>query len=136
MNRRRLIPLILLLTLLAVVAVAYSVAISLQGQDIDQLGGTDKVSVTCPVSGCRISEVKWVLTGSTSTPYQVDKVKVYWTPADSKTYAVYVELYDNNNNLKGSGSGSNPTDGYTEVDISPDVDPKDIYSVRIVIVET
>jgi len=135
MNRGRLIPLILLLTLLAVVAVAYSVTIGLQGQDIDQLGGTEKVRVTCPVSDCSISEVKWVLTGS--APYQVDKVRVYWTPADSsKTYAVYVELYDNNNNLKGSGSGGNPTGGYTEVDISSDVDPKDIYYVRIVIVET
>mgnify|MGYP001626186166 CR=1 FL=1 len=135
MDRRRLIPLILLLTLLAVVAVAYSVAIGLEETDIDQLGATSKVSVTCPVSGCSISRVKWMLTNS--PPYYVDKVKIYWTPAsNSGSYTVYVELYNDGSVIS---SGSVTQDGsdsqvITEVDVG-NVDPKDVQSVRIVIVQ-
>ena len=135
MDRRRLIPLILLLTLLAVVAVAYSVAISLGSTDIDQLGATGRVSVTCPVSGCAITKVKWVLSGS---PINVDKVRVYWTPADNtKTYTVYVELYTtggSNPIASGSESTYNSGGGYTEVDVD-NVDPRLVDEVRIIIVE-
>ena len=139
--RKRLIPLIALLMILAVVAVAYSVAISLGSTDIDQLGATGKVDVYCPTSGttCQINKVKWVLTGP---PYMVDKVKVLWTPRNSNpltSYTVYVELYDSTaQNLIASGSateyGSNqPVE--TQVDVSPDADPYDVYYVRIVIVQ-
>jgi hypothetical protein len=135
--RKRLIPLIALLMILAVVAVAYSVAISLGSGDIDQLGATDKVSVSCPVSGppCKIDRVKWVIT--TSAPYMVDKVQVYWTPADSsKTYNVCVELYtDDEGTPRSSGCSSSYSGGYTEVTVSS-IDPKDVDKVRIVIVET
>jgi len=137
--RKRLIPLIALLMILAVVAVAYSVAIGLESTDIDQLGATSKVKVYCPVSGtpCSISRVKWVLTSS--APYQVDKVKVVWTPASGPPvkYTVYVELYDNTPDLISSGSAPDQSSSgeiTTEVDVG-DVDPKDVYSVRIVIVQ-
>jgi len=138
--RKRLIPLIALLMILAVVAVAYSVAISLGSTDIDQLGATGKVDVYCPTSGtCQINKVKWVLTGP---PYMVDKVKVLWTPRNSDpstSYTVYVELYDSTaQNLIASGSateyGSNQQ-VETQVDVSPDADPYDVYYVRIVIVQ-
>ena len=139
--RKRLIPLIALLMILAVVAVAYSVSISLVSTDIDQLGATGKVDVYCPTSGttCKIDRVKWVLTGP---PYMVDKVKVLWTPrsSDSETYyTVYVELYESTaQTLIAHGSatqnGSNqPVE--TQVDVSPDADPYDVYYVRIVIVQ-
>jgi len=140
--RKRLIPLIALLMILAVVAVAYSVAISLESTDIDQLGATGKVDVYCPTSGttCQINKVKWVLT--TNPPYMVDKVKVLWTPRNSDqstSYTVYVELYDSTaQNLKASGSATqNGSDQQveTQVDVSPDADPYDVYYVRIVIVQ-
>jgi len=135
--RKRLIPLIALLMMLAIVAVAYSVAISLGSGDIDQLGATDKVSVSCPVSGtpCKIDRVKWELTSS--APYQVDKVKVYWTPADaSKTYNVCVELYTGSTETpSSSGCSSSYSGGYTEVNVD-NIDPKNVDKVRIVIVET
>ena len=137
--RKRLIPLIALLMILAVVAVAYSVAIGLESTDINQLGATSKVSVSCPVSGtpCSISRVKWVIT--TSAPYMVNKVQVYWTPADaSKTYNVCVELYTGSaETLSSSGCSTeySSSNGYTEVTVSS-IDPKDVDKVRIVIVET
>ena len=135
--RKRLIPLIALLMILAVVAVAYSVAITLSDTNIDQLGATSKVEVSCPVSGtpCSISRVKWVLTSS--APYQVDIVKVYWTPADaSKTYNVCVELYTDDEGTPGSsGCSSSYSGGYTGVDVD-NIDPKNVDKVRIVIVET
>ena len=138
--RKRLIPLIALLMILAVVAVAYSVAIGLESTDIDRLGATGKVSVYCPVSGtlCKIDRVKWVLTSS--APYQVDQVKVVWTPASEPpaTYTVYVELYDNTPSLKSSGSKSGQGGSgviETTVPVDPYVDPHDVYYVRIVIVQ-
>ena len=138
--RKRLIPLIALLMILAVVAVAYSVAITLESTDIEQLGATYKVQVLCPTSECKIDKVKWVLT--TNPPYMVDKVKVLWTPRNSDpstSYTVYVELYDSTaQNLIASGSateyGSNQQ-VETQVDVSPDADPYEIDYVRIVIVQ-
>jgi hypothetical protein len=122
--------------ILAVVAVAYSVAIGLESTDIDQLGATGKVEVYCPVSGtpCKIDRVKWVIT--TSAPYMVHKVQVYWTPADaSKTYNVCVELYTGSAEIpSSSGCSSSYSDGYTGVDVD-NIDPKDVDKVRIVIVE-
>ena len=133
--RKRLIPLIALLMILAVVAVAYSVAIGLESTDIDQLGATDKVEVYCPADPCSISRVKWEMT--TSAPYMVNKVQVYWTPADaSKTYNVCVELYtDDEGTPSSSGCSSSYSGGYTGVDVD-NIDPKDVDKVRIVIVET
>ena len=137
--RKRLIPLIALLMILAIVAVAYSVAISLGSGDIDQLGATDKVSVSCPVSGtpCKIDRVKWVITGP---PYMVDQVKVKWTPASSSgSYTVYVELYDSTGSTvlaSGSATQSGSSESVTTtVDVTPNVDPYGVYYVRIVIVQ-
>jgi hypothetical protein len=141
--RKRLIPLIALLMILAIVAVAYSVAIGLESTDIDQLGATSKVEVYCPVSGtpCKIDRVKWVITGP---PYMVDQVKVKWTPVSSSgSYTVYVELYDSGNTLLAYGSATQSGSGtpvITEVDVDTPsggetVDPKDVGRVRIVIVQ-
>jgi hypothetical protein len=134
--RKRLIPLIALLTMLAIVAAAYSVAISLGSTDIDQLGATGKVSVSCPVSECSISRVKWVIA---DPPYMVDQVVVKWDAADdTATYTVYVELYDDTLTLISSGSktGQGGTGVIeTTVDVDPNVDPYDVYYVRIVIVQ-
>jgi len=137
--RKKLIPLIALLMILAVVAVAYSVAITLESTDINQLGATYKVDVYCPTSECKIDRVKWVLTGP---PYMVNKVKVLWTPRSSDPsthYKVYVELYDSTaQTLKAYGfatqQGSNQQ-VETEVDLDQNVDPYYVYYVRIVIVQ-
>ena len=138
--RKRLIPLIALLMILAVVAVAYSVAIGLESTDIDQLGATGKVEVYCPVSGtpCKIDRVKWELTSS--APYMVDQVKVDWTPRSSSgSYTVYVELYGSAGDTPlASGSATQPGSSgsvTTTVDVNPNADPHDVYYVRIVIVQ-
>ena len=138
--RKRLIPLIALLMILAVVAAAYSVAISLGSTDIDQLGATSKVEVYCPADPCSISRVKWEMT--TSAPYKVDKVKVDWTPASSDpsvSYTVYVELYGSTGDTPlaygsatQSGSSASVT---TPVDVDPNADPYEVKYVRIVIVQ-
>jgi hypothetical protein len=135
--RKRLIPLIALLMILAVVAAAYSVAISLGSTDIDQLGATDKVEVYCPADPCSISGVKWEIAGP---PYQVDQVKVDWTPRSSSgSYTVYVELYGSAGDTPlAYGSAIQPGSSgsvTTTVDVNPNADPHDVYYVRIVIVQ-
>jgi len=55
--RRRLIPLIALLMILAVVAVAYSIAMSID--DVGGLGATDYVDVTCPAKqSCQLDKIR------------------------------------------------------------------------------
>jgi len=118
----------------------YAVLINLTSTNIAQLGGTGLVDVVCPASGCSISRVSWVM--STSAPFRVTAVNVQWQTAKTASqvsYTVYVTLYDSSNTIIASGSAtqsgsSNPVT--TNVPISPSVDPKDVYRVEIVIVET
>jgi hypothetical protein len=52
---------------------------------------------------------------------------------------VYVTLYDGSNNIVGSGSatqGGSSSSVTTSVSISPNPDPKNVYKVEIVIVQT
>ncbi|MEM2693656.1 MAG: hypothetical protein QXW56_09260 [Nitrososphaerota archaeon] len=129
---------VLLAALLLLAFSAYAVLISLSSSDINQLGGTGLVDVTCPANPCQVTKVSWVLTSS--APYKVDKVNVQWTPAKSGSanYMVYVALYDIFNNVISSGSASQPGSTSavtTQVDVAPDVNPKDVYKVEVVIVE-
>jgi len=67
--RKRLIPLIALLMILAIVAVAYSVAITLPSGEPPDLGATDYVDVVCPTlkdGACQIDRIKWKI--SISSP--------------------------------------------------------------------
>jgi hypothetical protein len=138
-DRRRKVA-FLLLALAAVMAVAsaaFAVQISLSSSAIDQLGGTPMVDVTCPVSSCQISRVKWVLTSS--YPYLVDQVQVNWqTASTTGSYTVYVTLFDASSNPISGGSAiqsasSSPVSTY--VDVSPNADPAQVYKVQIVIVQ-
>lgn len=132
---------LLLLALAAVVTVAsaaLAVQISLGSSDVNQLGGTGLVDVTCPANPCQVTKVSWVLTSS--APYKVDKVSVQWTTAKSSgaNYMVYVVLYDSSNNVESSGSATQAAASgavTTQVDVAPDVDPKDVYRVEVVIVK-
>ena len=116
---------------------AYAVLIDLNSSDIDQLGGTPIVDVYCPADPCQISRVKWVLTSS--YPYLVDQVKVEWqTASTTGSYTVYVTLFDNSNNPISGGyaaqtASSSPVT--TNVDVSPNADPAQVYKVQIVIVQ-
>ncbi|MEM2693033.1 MAG: hypothetical protein QXW56_06025 [Nitrososphaerota archaeon] len=118
---------------------AYAVLIGLSSSDIAQLGGTGTVSVNCPTaSPCKVDRVTWSLSG---TPPRVTTVHVTWTPASASpaSYTVYVVLYDNSNNAVGSGSATQQGSSQqviTNVPVSPSVDPKDVYKVEIVIVQT
>ncbi|MCX8193358.1 MAG: hypothetical protein N3G77_06085 [Nitrososphaeria archaeon] len=131
---KRGILLVVLLALLITVAIAYAVEISVSA--VNQLGATPQVKVSCPASECTISRVSWILT--TSLPYNVDKVRVHWKPADtSKTYNVCVELYQSTsgNPISSGCQSASGSFTYTEVDVT-NVDPRQVYYVRIVIVET
>jgi hypothetical protein len=138
MRKRKAIGAVLMaLAALMMAYAAYAVLIDLYSSDIDQLGGTGQVSVSCPVSGCQINRVKWELTSS--YPYKVDKVVVKWQPASSSSeYTVCVTLFDNDEEEISGGcktdvSGSGSIDTY--VNVSPDADPAEVYKVQIVIFE-
>jgi hypothetical protein len=139
-DRRRKVA-FLLLALAAVMAVAsaaYAVLIDLDVRDVDQLGGTPIVDVHCPANPCQISRVKWVL--MSSYPYLVDQVQINWQTRETSgaSYTVYVTLLDASGNPISGGSAtqaasSSPVSTY--VDVSPDVDPAEVYKVHIVIVQ-
>jgi hypothetical protein len=130
-------------TLLAVAALmlayaAYAVLIGLDSSDIDQLGGTQRVDVYCPANPCQISRVKWVLTSS--APFLVDRVLVQWQTRETSgaSYTVYVTLLDSSNNPISGGSATQAADSSpvtTNVDVSPNADPAQVYKVQIVIVQ-
>ncbi|MFZ8857436.1 MAG: hypothetical protein ACO2O1_04245 [Candidatus Caldarchaeales archaeon] len=139
-DRRRKVA-FLLLALAAVMAVAsaaFAVEITLSSSNVDQLGGTPIVDVYCPANPCQINRVKWVLTSS--YPYEVDQVRVDWQTRETSgaSYTVYVTLLDASNIPISGGSAtqaasSSPVSTY--VNVSPDVNPAQVYKVQIVIVQ-
>jgi hypothetical protein len=138
-DRRRKVA-FLLLALAAVMAVAsaaFAVQISLSSSAIDQLGGTPIVDVTCPANSCQISRVKWVLTSS--YPYLVDQVRVQWQTASSTgSYTVCVTLFDDDEDEISGGCATQTASGSpvtTEVDVTPNADPAEVYKIQIVIVQ-
>jgi len=141
-DRRRKVA-FLLLALAAVMAVAsaaFAVTINLTSAEVDQLGGTPIVDVYCPAAGdpCQISRVKWVLTSS--YPYLVDRVLVQWQTRETSgaSYTVYVTLLDASNNPISGGSATQAASSSpvtTNVDVSPNADPAQVYKVQIVIVQ-
>jgi len=116
---------------------AYAVTIGLTSADVDQLGGTPIVDVYCPANPCQINRVKWVLTSS--YPYLVDQVRVDWQTASSTgSYTVYVTLFDASNNAISGGYATQAASSLpvtTNVDVSPNADPAQVYKVQIVIVQ-
>jgi hypothetical protein len=137
--RRKVAFLVLALAaVMAVASAAFAVTITLTSADIDQLGGTPMVDVYCPANPCQISRVKWVLTSS--YPYQVDRVLVNWQTRETSgaSYTVYVVLLDGSNNPISSGSAmqaASSSSVTTDVDVSPNADPANVYKVQIVIVQ-
>jgi hypothetical protein len=136
-DRRRKVA-FLLLALAAVMAVASAAfAVSIGVDGVDQLGGTGIVDVLCPANPCQISRVKWVLT---SYPYLVDQVQVNWQTRETSgaSYTVYVTLLDSSNNPISGGSATQAASNspaITTVDVTPNVDPAQVYKVQIVIVQ-
>jgi hypothetical protein len=137
-DRRRKVA-FLLLALAAVIAIASAAfAVTISVADVYQLGGTPMVDVDCPANPCQINRVKWVL--ESSYPYLVDRVLVTWQTRETSgaSYTVYVTLFDNSNNPISGGSAiqsahSSPVT--TNVDVSPNVHPAQVYKVQIVIVQ-
>jgi hypothetical protein len=132
----------LLLALAAVMAVAsaaFAVEITLSSSNVDQLGGTPIVDVTCPANSCQISRVKWVL--ESSYPYLVDRVRVDWqTASTTGSYTVCVTLFDGASppNAISGGCATQTASGSpvnTYVDVSPNANPAQVYKVQIVIVQ-
>ena len=138
-NRRKAIGVALLAVAALMLAyAAYAVLIDLTSAEVDQLGGTPTVDVYCPANPCQISRVKWVLTSS--YPYLVDQVRVDWQTRETSgaSYTVYVTLLDASNIPISGGSAtqaasSSPVSTY--VNVSPDVNPAQVYKVQIVIVQ-
>jgi hypothetical protein len=139
-DRRRKVAFLLLVlaAVMAVASAAFAVQINLTSAEVDQLGGTPIVNVNCPANPCQINRVKWVLTSS--YPYEVDRVLVQWQTRETSgaSYTVYVTLFDNSGNPISSGfatqaASSSPVT--TNVNVSPDADPAEVYRVQIVIVQ-
>jgi hypothetical protein len=137
-RRKAAFLLLALAAVMAVASVAFAVEITLSSSNVDQLGGTGNVDVLCPADPCQISRVKWVLTSS--YPYLVDRVLVNWQTRETSgaSYTVYVTLLDSSNNAISGGSATQSASSSpvtTNVDVSPNVHPAQVYKVQIVIVQ-
>ncbi len=136
-ERRVAFLLLALAAVMSVASAALAVQITLTSSDVARIGGTGEVMVYCPANPCQVTKVTWTI--SSVPPFKVTAVNVQWTPATpSGSYTVYVVLYGNSGNVVGSGSttqsgSSGPVT--TTVNVSS-VDPKDIYYVEVVIVQT
>jgi hypothetical protein len=141
MRRKAIGAVLMALAALMTAYAAYAVLITLSSADIAQLGGTGLVTVNCPTAApCQVEQVTWTI--SSSAPFRVTAVNVKWSPASSSaSYTVYVTLYDNANNVVGSGSATQSGSSgsvTTSVSVSgpSPIDPKDVVKVEIVIVQT
>lgn len=148
MDRRlttKLVAAVLPLLILLGASAAYAVTISLSSSNIMPIGGTGLVAVNCPGTPCTVSQVTWTL--DTLAPHYVVKATVSWTPGVSGNYQVCVNLYDMNRNLLNNGSSCTSASGLTggtatTTDVpfsgsgSSRPDPKNIYSVEVIIVQT
>jgi hypothetical protein len=141
MRRKAIGAVLMALAALMTAYAAYAVLISLSSADIAQLGGTGLVTVNCPTAApCQVEQVTWTI--SSSAPFRVTAVNVKWSPASSSaSYTVYVTLYDNANNVVGSGSATQSGSSgsvTTSVSVSgpSPIDPRDVVKVEIVIVQT
>jgi predicted benzoate:H+ symporter BenE len=77
---------------------------------------------------------------TSSAPYLVDRVLVQWQTRETTgaTYTVYVTLLDGSNAIIATGSTSQAASSSavtTNVDVTPNVDPAQVYKVSIVIVQ-
>ncbi|MEM2773500.1 MAG: hypothetical protein QXX82_03740 [Nitrososphaerota archaeon] len=125
-RRLALVIAILLLLLTGVSVLAVALSVTAKG-----VAGSDKVDVSCPVDGCAVT-VGWVL----DSDYEnVDKCRIEWTPIQGKTVSIACIVYDSGGNLLSKGIATGQTSSPTVVDLDPNVDPKDIYKVKVVIVE-
>jgi hypothetical protein len=141
MRRKAIGAVLMALAALMTAYAAYAVLIDLSSADIAQLGGTGLVTVNCPTAApCQVEQVTWTI--SSSAPFRVTAVNVKWSPASSSaSYTVYVTLYDNANNVVGSGSATQSGSSgsvTTSVSVSgpSPIDPRDVVKVEIVIVQT
>jgi hypothetical protein len=138
MRRKAMGAALLAVAALMLAYAAYAVLIDLTSAEVDQLGGTPIVDVYCPANPCQISRVKWVLTSS--YPYLVDRVLVQWQTRETSgaSYTVYVTLLDSSNNPISGGSATQAASSSpvtTNVDVSPNANPAQVYKVQIVIVQ-
>ncbi|MEM1731268.1 MAG: hypothetical protein QXY26_09110 [Ignisphaera sp.] len=129
-RRLALVIAILLLLLAGVSVLAVALTVTAKG-----VAGSDKVDVECPVGSyggqdCAVT-VGWVLDNNYE---MVDKCKIEWTPI-GKTVSIACIVYDSSGGFLSSGKATGQSSSPTEVDLDPNVDPKDIYKVKVVIVE-
>lgn len=125
-RRLALVIAILLLLLAGVSVLAVALSVTAKG-----VAGSDKVDVECPVDDCAVT-VGWVL----DSDYEnVVGCEITWTPISGKTVSIACIVYDSGGNLLSKGIATGQTSSPTEVDLNPNVDPKDIYKVKVVIVE-
>ena len=126
-----------LLALLLAVPAVHAVLISLSTSNVEAIGGTGLVTVRCPTTGCTIAKVEWGL--QSTAPYHVERVLVTWTPAATGSYVMYVNVYDNADNILASGSATVTVQAVqaitTTVTLSSTVNPKDVYKVEVIILE-
>jgi len=129
-GRAILIAVLLALSIVSVTAVAVALTTTPK-----RVAGSGMVDVSCPAGPCEAT-VGWKLDSN----YDVSACKVTWTPSFDGSATIACIVYDSGGSQLASGSltGQSVTSGVEathEVPLSTAVDPKDIYSVEVVIME-
>ena len=125
---------------LLVAGAAYAVWLTLNSEDVARIGGTGLVQVLSPTTNGNVNEVLWQT--DTNTGY-VTGVDVNWTPAETGTYLVHVNVYDGNQNMLTSGTTTETiqaadvgADRVTSVPLAQSVDPSQLVYVEVIITQT
>jgi len=126
------------LPIIALLLLGTVFAVTLNTSSIAQVGGTGAVAVLAPDADGTLESVTFIQ--ENTAPYHISAVNVTWTPASSTaTYNVSVTLYDATNTIIAYGAVSQAGASgsvSTIVPLNTVADPKDIYYVEVVIVQT
>lgn len=136
----------LLLGLLAVAAVlvpgVYAVQIQLISENVARVGGTGGVQILTPTQS--IDSVTFTL--DSYPPYHISGVTVTFTPEETGTYTIAVNIYDTIGNILGSGivtgiqAQTDPNTGNLlpitqDIPITPTVDPAQAEAVEVIVLQ-
>lgn len=132
--------------MLALVAVlipgVYAVQITLVSENVARVGGTGGVSILAPTA--QVDQVTFTL--ENNPPYYINGVNVVFTPNETGTYTVAVNIYDAIGNILGSGIATGltpqidqttglPTQMTVYITLTPSVDPAQAAAVEVIVLQ-
>ncbi len=129
------------LALLFALSTVYAVQLTLDSDSVSRAGGTGLVAVLSPEADDTVNSVNFTA-GCVGTTCGITGVNIEWDPAETGDYTIIVLLYDQTQNVLVSGQATTTitttttTPVTTSVTFASPVNPKDVYYVEVMIIQT